>query len=160
MPAVVLNLEYNELLDMSTFDNRQLSMKCNKLLEGQPMIDLLPRVRYILRIAPAVRKDEFPVASELLFSCGLLLLPHSGRSSGAVDRVVAMNLSEKAIRLAHGRVLFGEEEGARRRPSGMSPSSSDLSSPGSPPRGEPEGAEFAMELIHLPLPHTATSAQS
>ena len=159
MPAVVLNLEYNELLDMSTFDNRQLSMKCTKLQDGQPIIDLLPRVRYILRILPTVRKEDFPVASDLLFSCGLLLLPHNGRSTGEVDRVIAMNLSEKAVRLAHGRVLFGEE-GAPWRLGAMSPSSSELSSPASPPRGSQESAEFAMEIIHLPPPHIATSGLS
>lgn len=159
MPAVVLNLEYNELLDMSTFDNRQLSMKCTKMHEGQPMIDLLPRVRYILRIAPSVRKAEFPVASSLLFSCGLLLLPHHGSSPDTVDRVVAMNLSEKAVRLAHGRVLFNEDTIARCPAGAMSPMPSDISSPGTPPHGGPECSgetEITMELLHLPPPHIAT----
>ncbi len=156
MPAVVLNLEYNELLDMSTFDNRQLSMKCTKMHEGSPMVDLLPRVRYILRISPAIRKEDFPVASGLLFSCGLLLLPHTGARPDTVDRVVAMNLSEKAVRLAHGRVLF-TEAGARPPPGPLSPSSSDLSSPDTPHAG-PECAgdtEFTMEVLHLPPPHIA-----
>ncbi len=158
MPAVVLNLEYNELLDMSTFDNRQLSMKCTKMHEGVPMIDLLPRVRYILRITPPVRSEDFPVASGLLFSCGLLLLPHTGARTDTVDRVVAMNLSEKAVRLAHGRVLFNEDGGARPAPGPMSPSSSNLSSPGTPPHAGPECAgetEFTMELLHLPPPRIA-----
>ena len=53
MPMARLNLENGELIEMCTYDNRHLSMKCTKYHEGEPTVDLLPRIRYWLRIDAA-----------------------------------------------------------------------------------------------------------
>ena len=72
------------------------------------MVDLLPRVRYLLRVHPATTNECAAPLWLAFFTHGLLVLPEEG-VDGLVRRVVALNLSEKAIRAQAGRELAGDE---------------------------------------------------
>jgi len=165
MPSMRLNLENNELVDMCTYDNRRLAMKCTKFADGLPMVDLLPRVRYCLRVHPTPARECATPPSSLFFTQGLLLIPEEA-ADGMVRRVVALNLSEKAIRVCAGRELSDDS-------SLLSPVPSQASSDGgSPSAGKAPlcGAEsaqaaetrdrpaFYLEYASLPPPRTAKIA--
>ena len=111
-----LALEQNELIEMCTYDNRRLSMKCTKFNEGSPSIDLLPRVRYMLRVQPMPASQCYFAPSSLFFMKGLLLIPEL-EIDNMVRRVVAFNISEKTIRLCAGKDLCeGEQQEITRPP--------------------------------------------
>ena len=122
-----LILETNELIEMCTYDNRRLSMKCTRHYDGVPSIDLLPRVRYCLRVCPTPRSNS--LSSSLFFSHGLIVIPQESNDALA-HKVIALNLSEKAMRVTAGKELSADGWS-------MSPSHSSL---GTPPHGSEDSA--------------------
>lgn len=106
MPGFCLNLKLNDLIDMMTYDNRRLIMKCSKCVNGVPAIDLLPRVRYMLNIE-AMPTAALSPPSSLFFSQGLLVVPED--MDGTTERIAVLNMSEKAIRIVAGRQVIAEE---------------------------------------------------
>jgi hypothetical protein len=162
MPAVRLNLEHNELIELCTYDNRRLSMRCTKHADGEPAVDLLPRVRYLLRVQQPTPREHIACAGSLFFTHGLVVVPEDG-SDGLVRRVAVMNLSEKAVRVCNGREVAGDDWA---QSPVRSASSSDAGSPrlpmtrgfcdGAAPEGEVGGAAFYMEYATLPPPRTAS----
>ena len=62
-----LLLTNNDLVEMRTSDNRSLSMRCNKVNEGVPCIDLLPRMRYTLRVDSSLPTDARVSYADVFF---------------------------------------------------------------------------------------------
>ena len=94
--AVELVLEHGETVEMRTSDNSKFTMRCSKCVEGRPAVDLIPRVRYRLRVrssGPLSPGPYFFDSGLLLFALDDALLPQD---------VVAMNLSDKIVRVAAG----------------------------------------------------------
>ena len=161
MPVVRLNLEHNELVDMCTYDNRRLSMRCTKYTDGEPVVDLLPRVRYMLRLQQPTLREHLTCAGSLFFTHGLVIVPEDG-SDGLVRRVAVMNMSEKAVRVCNGREIAGDDWVKFNIPS---QSSSDAGSPRVPMSWESnevppstdscEDSAFYMEYVTLPPPRTS-----
>lgn len=159
MPAVRLNLEYNELIDMCTYDNRRLSMRCSKQVEGEPVVDLLPRVRYMLRIQQPILREHIVCTGAMFFTHGLIIIPEES-ADACVRRVAVLNLSEKAVRVCNGRAIAGEDCSWA---AVHSLSSSEAGSPRIPTKANEaeetvaaefdEDAAFYMECSTLPLPH-------
>lgn len=152
MPAAVrLSLEHNELIEMCTYDNRRLSMRCTKRADDEPVVDLLPRVRYLLRVQQPTLRDNITCAGSMFFTHGLVIIPEDG-SDEQVRRVAVMNLSEKAVRVCNGREIAGDDW-ARSPVMSNSSSDSEVAAPGA---GVGEEAAFYMEYATLPPPHTAS----
>ena len=162
MPAVRLNLEHNELIEMCTYDNRRLSMRCTKHADGEPVVDLLPRVRYLLRVQQPAPRDNITCAGSMLFTHGLIIFPEDA-SDGQVRRVAVMNLSEKTVRVCNGREIAGDDWA---RSPDRSNSSSDAGSPhlpvtwglsdtAGPEEQMGEDAAFYMDYATLRPPRTA-----
>ena len=86
-------IDNGEIIDMASADNRRISMKCTKSIMGQPSIDILPRVRYILRTSGY--KENF-ISASLLFLSGTLIIPIYDPEQ---HMVVIMNQSDKIIRI-------------------------------------------------------------
>ena len=137
-----LNLENGELIEMCTYDNRHLSMKCTKYHEGEPTVDLLPRIRYWLRIDAAQSAARVRSSSQLFFNSGLIVIPEEPLD-GAIQRVAVMNLSEKAVRVWRGLELGVPEweKGA------MSQSSSGSGTPKSARKERWDESETASQGI-------------
>ena len=108
---------------MRTSDNRRLSMRCSKVHGDRAAIDLLPRVRYALRISPVPHAAFSAACGSVLLEAGLLLTPLLMADEGApqsqgedsseqlcastpsarlTSSVVALNLSDKIVRLVEG----------------------------------------------------------
>ena len=107
MFAARLSLQHDERVDVCTYDNRQLVLKCTKHLNGEPALDLLPRMRHMLRIHP-VRRENVGGGGLLFFKQGLVVVPDETESDGLVRRVVVMNLTEKTIRVCNNGALGGD----------------------------------------------------
>ena len=101
-----LKLDLNELVELCTYDNRRLSIKCTKSVNGVPVLDLLPRVRYLLRANASSRTNTS--RSVLFFTQGLIVIPEEGSSTSDL-RVAVLNMSEKAVRISAGSEL-GEDD--------------------------------------------------
>ena len=126
MPNMRLNLEYHERIEMCTADNRYMHVKCTKLLDGVPSVELLPRLRYQLRIHPSpISSFQF---SSLFFTQGLLLVPQEN-PDGFVYNVVAMNLADKIVRV-HADMEIGSNHFGSQSPD----RSQNSSNGGSPER--------------------------
>lgn len=117
MTAILL-LAHGEPIEMRTGDNRRLVMRCSKTHGDAPAVDLLPHVRYVLRVTPTPAA-ELERTWALFLDVGLLLRPLYGivdDASGTSDRhedgraqcaaVVALNLSDKVVRLVGGVSLL------------------------------------------------------
>ena len=107
MFAARLSLQHDERVDVCTYDNRQLVLKCTKHFNGEPALDLLPRMRHMLRIHP-VRRENVGGGGLLFFKQGLVVVPDETESDGLVRRVVVMNLTEKTIRVCNNGALGGD----------------------------------------------------
>ena len=159
MIASCLNLQQGELIDMCTHDNRRLSIKCNKLSEGVPCVDLLPRMRYMLRINQPLPLKACSMPAEVFFSGGLLIIPHAD-DDGMVTSVVAFNASEKAIRVVNGAPLIKVRETMPLCP----PMEEDEEKPGATPSREKcitgarsDHCDLGV-MRHLPPQHIETPA--
>lgn len=135
MQTVRLNLEHNELVELCAYDNRRLSMRCFKYADNEPAIDLLPRVRYMLRVQPLSPQDKLARGSSLFFTHGLLILPVE-EEIGLVRRVAVLNLSEKTVRVSNGREIICHGVNADEQSSPRPESSADACSPRAPLSGE------------------------
>uniref|UniRef100_A0A6C0BZA0 Uncharacterized protein n=1 Tax=viral metagenome TaxID=1070528 RepID=A0A6C0BZA0_9ZZZZ len=93
---MLLKLEHQESVEMCTADNRFMHVKCTKWYHGTPVLDLLPRLRYLLRVDP-VEPHEF-CATSLFFSYGVLILPNECED-GLIRSVIAMNMGDKLVRV-------------------------------------------------------------
>ena len=93
---MLLDLEHHERVEICTADNRFMHVRCTKLYHGTPTLELLPRLRYQLRVHP-ISAREFSTTS-LFFSYGLLLLPKESKD-GFIRTVVAMNMGDKIVRV-------------------------------------------------------------
>jgi hypothetical protein len=100
VPQACFELEMNELVVMCTSDNRNMHAKCTKHIDGVAVIDLLPRVRYLLRITPPLPAD-YPSLGGILLESGLLVMPDHG-----LGAAIVMNTSDKVVRLLAGRALY------------------------------------------------------
>ena len=107
MFAARLSLQHDERVDVCTYDNRQHVLKCTKHFNGEPALDLLPRMRHMLRIHP-VRRENVGGGGLLFFKQGLVVVPDETESDGLVRRVVVMNLTEKTIRVCNNGALGGD----------------------------------------------------
>ena len=99
-----VQLDADELIEVCTYDNRRLFMKVTKLSEGVVCMDLLPRVRYLLRVEPTSRAECSLLPSALFFSYGLLVIPEE-HASALVRRAVVFNMSEKAVSISANQEL-------------------------------------------------------
>jgi hypothetical protein len=122
-----LLLEHGELVEIYSYDNRRMNLKCTRICDGLPVLELLPRVRYLLRVEPF--PNALGVASDLFLRHGLLILPDDVED-GIVRKVAILNLSEKAVRVAAGCDLKHSEWQ-------RSPGGSTASQPSEPPADEP-----------------------
>lgn len=106
---VVLCLESQEGIEICTHDNKRITLRSSKTLNGLPAVVILPRVRYLVRVTP-VHPSNFPSPALDLFNQGLLVLPvetpaDSGNRS-LISHVIVLNLSDRETRLVHGHVLL------------------------------------------------------
>jgi hypothetical protein len=101
-----LSLQNNEEVRTVAADNRALRTRCSKVVRAEPALDLLPRVRYLIDLEEPVA--HFTPSAKLLFDIGLHVVPSTEPVSGMVRSVVAINLSDKIIRIHNGMDL-GEE---------------------------------------------------
>ena len=105
VPTMVVGellLETGETVEMRTSDNRRVQMRASKQHGERPAIDLLPHVRYVLRARPSPPGALEAAAASLLLEAGVLLKPLDDEGK----RVVALNLSEKIVRLVGGESLL------------------------------------------------------
>jgi hypothetical protein len=100
-----LKLDLHELVELCTYDNRRLSVKCTRSVDGVPVLDLLPRVRYLLRASASAEKPR----GLLFFARGLIVIPEESASASEL-RVAVLNMSEKAVRVGAGSEL-GDDDG-------------------------------------------------
>jgi hypothetical protein len=110
--SVVLDFELNTLVEIISPENRRMSMRCSKLQDGIPVIDIIPKVRYRI----PVRKSPAPTTEMLcrnshLFSTGLLVHAELGDDS-LVHNVIVLNLSERTVRLSSQYCIIGTAPGA------------------------------------------------
>ena len=99
-----LKLDLHELVELCTYDNRRLSIKCTRSVDGVPVLDLLPRVRYLLRASASSEKSR----GFLFFTQGLIVIPEEGPSASEL-RVAVLNMSEKAVRIRAGSDLGDDD---------------------------------------------------
>ena len=103
MTATLL-LEHGEIVEMRTSDNKRLSMRCSKSVGEQPAVDLLPNVRYVLRASSASPLERGGGA--LLLEAGVLTQPLRSEEGAGQRSFVALNLSDKIVRLVNGGSLL------------------------------------------------------
>ena len=115
--AWCLDLERGENVDMCTNDNRPLHTKCTKLQDDVPCIDILPRMRYVLRVLPCPTDLPCGPCADAFFTYGLLVIPHIVRDD-RVESVVVCNMGDRAVCLTAGSSLLNavdlesQEEGS------------------------------------------------
>ena len=79
-------------------------MKCTKSNNGQACIDILPRIRYKLRVRATLQSHEFSMLNApCFFQHGLIIMPDMSKLAETEDcfpeDIVVLNLSEKTVRL-------------------------------------------------------------
>ena len=97
-----LLLEPGEVVEMRTSDSRKLQMRCSKQHGERPAVDLLPHVRYVFRARPSPPGALDAAAGALLLDAGVLLKPLDDEGR----RVVALNLSDRIVRVVGGESLL------------------------------------------------------
>lgn len=105
-----------EEISVCTDDGVALQLLCGPGPDGSPGLELVPRFRYRVRVAP-LRPHAFQAeAARALFQHALLLLP-CARDPGGLDdwvtEVVVLSFSPKLVRIAHGQSLESPPEPAR-----------------------------------------------
>ena len=101
-----LSLNPNELIEAYTFENRHLTIKCNQISTNKFMIDILPRVRYVLNLTEELTSNAF-ISPMLFFKYGLVVIPYyTDLNNDKVRQICIMNLSDRNVRLHHGQDLF------------------------------------------------------
>jgi hypothetical protein len=88
---------------MASPDNKMLKVRCTKLLKGEATLDLIPRSRYLLDLVQDA--PSFVPSARLLFDLGLHIAPVLKPGTQVVTSVVAINLSDKVVRLHNGMCL-------------------------------------------------------
>ena len=84
-------------------DNKAMFTRCCKRAKCEPALDLLPRVRYTIGVTSPVG-SQWPSA-KLLLEPGLHIVPITDASDESISRIVAINLSDKIIRIYNGMLL-------------------------------------------------------
>ena len=88
-------------------DNKAMKARCTKLLRDEPALDLLPRTRYMIDLD--VRAPAFVPSARLLFDLGLHLVPIVEQETQMVTNIVAINLSDKIVRMFNGMSLSDDD---------------------------------------------------
>lgn len=140
---MLLNLEHHERVEICTADNRRMYVKCTKSFNGTPILELLPRLRYQLRVQP-ISAQEFSTTS-LFFSYGILLLPKESED-GLIRTVIAMNMGDKLVR------VYTNMEMNQERTGGCSPGNSQGSSPGESPERQKYTSNDCMYPFRVDSP--------
>jgi hypothetical protein len=104
MATLRIRLDAAEDVVMRTHDNKALHHRCTKLVDGVPVLDLVPRARYLLRALPLPDGLPAGAAAAALFEHALLLEPWP-EPDGSVRRVVVVNLADRLYRLQDGQPL-------------------------------------------------------
>ncbi len=122
----MVELSVDEWVLMSPQDNRCRShQQANKMMDDAAVIDLIQRVRYVLRVRP-IPRNELPLTGEALYVHGLIL-HFMATEEDFVTRVCAMNVSDKLVKVYNGMKLINacplREETAIDAPSDSSSSS-------------------------------------
>ena len=101
-----LSLNPNEPIEAYTFENRKLKILCNQSEEKDCVIDILPRVRYLLNLESALEIPAY-TPSTPFFRNGLIMLPHiTSQNPRNIRQICVLNLSERNVRLRQGQHLF------------------------------------------------------
>lgn len=102
-----LTLGVDQDIRMISPDNKAMKARCTKLLHNEAALDLLPRVRYMIDLEYAA--PVFVPSARLLFDLGLHLVPVVKPGTQEVTNIVAINLSDKIIRMFNGMSLSDED---------------------------------------------------
>ena len=102
-----LTLAMNQDVRMISPDNKAMKARCSKLSYDEPVLDLLPRVRYMIDLEKTV--PNFVPSARLLFDLGLYLVPVVKPGTQDVTNIVAINLSDKMIRIFNGMSLCDDD---------------------------------------------------
>jgi hypothetical protein len=103
-----LFLVANQNIRMISPDNKAMYACCTSLLKNEPALDLLPRVRYMIDLETS--HPIFVPSARLLFDLGLHLVPIVKPGTTDVTNIVAINLSDKIIRMFNGMQLSDDTE--------------------------------------------------
>ena len=109
-------LEQRETISMHTADNKRVVMRCTKSHEGAPSLDILPRIRYILRIQGEMSATD---CANMLLEHGLVL--STLETSSCHTYVVVLNLSDRTVKVWHGFPLTGTLATSHQSPQSDSP---------------------------------------
>ena len=119
-----LYFKKNQEIRCVTADNRAMASKCNKLMSSDAALDLIPRVRYMIDLSePLV---PFAPSAKLLFDLGLHLVPMTNPNDELVHKIVAINLSDKIIRISSGMNLSDESEDFKKSGTEDQPAGADF----------------------------------
>lgn len=88
-------------------DNRAMCTKCSRQIANEPVLELLPRVRYLIDLKEPLQ--PFTPSARLLFEFGLHLVPVKDQVTEKVVKLVAINLSDKIIQISNGMSICDEE---------------------------------------------------
>lgn len=107
MQGLKLQIHADEWVRVHPQDNRSpFYQHANKAFEGSPGLELLQRARYVLRVQPL--RAPLPSTGEALFTHGLLL-QYMTSQGDVVDRVCAVNISDKIVKVYDGMCLSPAE---------------------------------------------------
>lgn len=98
--SLALAFALGDGIDMCTSDGRTVAMRVSKVNErDEPALDLLPQVRYRVRVTPAAARQDWNQPN--LFSQGVLCIPDFG-ADGLVSSVCLVNIGSRVCRLSSG----------------------------------------------------------
>lgn len=117
-----IRLDLQEDVIMRSQDGKPLQHRCNKLLDGAPALDLVPRARYLLRVDPMPLRT-FACRAAVLLEHGLLVEPWP-EPDGEVRHVVALNLADRLFRAYDGQTWPSDAHAAADAPPDAAASSS------------------------------------
>lgn len=140
LKGMLLNLEHHERIEVCTADNRFMYVRCNKLYDSVPILELLPRLRYLLRVQP-ISVHEFSTSS-LFFTHGVLIVPKRNEN-GIIHSVVAMNMGDKVVR------VYSNMDMSHDNLEWSSPGHSQVSSPGESPERQQQKRDINAGSFRL-----------
>lgn len=88
-------------------DNRAMCTKCSRQVSSEPVLELLPRVRYLIDLKEPL--EPFTPSARLLFEFGLHLVPVKDQLTEKITKIVAINLSDKIIQICNGMSICDQE---------------------------------------------------
>ena len=103
-----LSLNLNEHIEAYTFENRRLLIQCQKHEKSEKLIvDILPRIRYMLKINTSFNFNANFILSDFFLKHGVIIMPHLSRFDDTMsDKIVVLNMSETNLRLYHDQNLL------------------------------------------------------